>query len=296
MNKPHQKIVPHLWFDKEAAEAAEFYVSLFPDSKITGRTVLPGTPSGDAEIISFQLWGFRFMAISAGPYFIINQSISFHVYCGSDKEIERIYTALSEGGTILFPLGAYPWCRKYAWVQDRFGMTWQLDVDPVNSPQKIVPSLLFVNERVANVKPAMDYYTSVFPGSRILMEVPHNPEANLPESALNFAQYKLGGYLINSMSGPGQFNFDFNEAVSLMVYCENQDEIDYFWEKLSDDGQEQPCGWLKDRFGISWQVVPFEMDEMMQTTDKAQLERVMQAMMPMKKLDVQALSSAFRNI
>ena len=127
------------------------------------------------------------------------------------------------------------------------------------------------------------------------MEASHSPEAGVPEGSLIFAQYKLSGYLINSMSGPGQFDFDFNEAVSLMVYCENQGEIDYFWEKLSEGGQEQPCGWVKDRFGVSWQVVPSEMDEMMQSSDKAQLERVMQAMLPMKKLDAETLRTAYHN-
>jgi predicted 3-demethylubiquinone-9 3-methyltransferase (glyoxalase superfamily) len=127
------------------------------------------------------------------------------------------------------------------------------------------------------------------------MEAPHDPSANLPEGALIFAQYKLSGYLINSMSGPGSFDFDFNEAVSLMVYCENQQEIDYFWEKLTDGGQEQPCGWLKDRFGVSWQIVPYEMDEMMQTADKVQLNRVMKAMMPMMKLNLAILNTAFLN-
>lgn len=295
MNQHHQKIVPHLWFDREAQEAVHFYVSIFPDSAVTGKTVLSGTHSGDVDILAFELWGNSFMAISAGPLFRINQSISFHVYCGTDAEIERIYGALSEGGTVIFPLNSYPWSRKYAWVQDKFGMTWQLDVDPVNSPQKIVPSLLFLNEKVGWVKPAMEYYTSIFPNSGILMEAPHGPEANLPEGALIFAQYKLDGYLINSMSGPGQYDFDFNEAVSLMVYCDNQEEINYFWDKLSDGGQEQPCGWVKDRFGVSWQVIPVDMVGMMQTADKAQLDRVMEAMMPMMKLDLEALRKVYNN-
>jgi predicted 3-demethylubiquinone-9 3-methyltransferase (glyoxalase superfamily) len=150
-----QKIVPHLWYDKEAKEAAEFYASIFPDSKITSVTTLHDTPSGDADIVAFELFGQPFMAISAGPY------------------------------------------------------------------------------------------------------------------------------------------FKFNESVSFMVYCDTQEEIDYYWEKLSAVPESEQCGWLKDKYGLSWQIVSARMDEMLEKGTEEQVARVTQAFLPMKKLDIAALERAY---
>jgi predicted 3-demethylubiquinone-9 3-methyltransferase (glyoxalase superfamily) len=289
-----KNIVSHLWFDKEAVDAAKFYVSLFPDSKLSGITTIGGTPSGNVDILSFSLSGTEFMAINAGPMFKINKATSFFVYCGSDSVIEDFYSKLTEGGSVLMPLDKYDWSSKYAWVEDKYGVSWQLDVDPVNSPQKIVPALLFVNEKVLKVKEAVDFYASVFPESKILLEAPYDKSAGLPEDSLLFAQIKLSGHLFNLMSGPMKHDFDFNEAVSFMVYCDSQEEIDYYWEKLTAGGQEQPCGWVKDKFGVSWQVVPSEMEEMMATKNKEQLDRVTAAMLKMKKFDIEKLKKAFK--
>lgn len=150
-----QRIVPHFWYEKEAREAAEFYVSIFPDSKITNVTTLHDTPSGDTDVVSFQLFGQPFMAISAGPL------------------------------------------------------------------------------------------------------------------------------------------FKFNESVSFMVYCDSQEEIDRYWAKLSADPDAEQCGWLKDKFGLSWQIVSARMDEMLAKGTPEQVARVTQAFLPMKKLDLQKLEEAY---
>lgn len=155
MAEIRQKIVPHLWYDKEAKEAAEFYCSVFPDSKITNVTTLHDTPSGDADIISFTLSGQPFMAISAGPL------------------------------------------------------------------------------------------------------------------------------------------FKFNESISFMVYCDTQDEIDHYWNKLSAVPEAEQCGWLKDRFGLSWQIVPTAMEKMMADGDPERMTRVTQAFLKMKKFDVAELERAY---
>jgi predicted 3-demethylubiquinone-9 3-methyltransferase (glyoxalase superfamily) len=150
-----QKITPHLWYDKEAKEAAQFYCSVFPDSKITNVTTIHDTPSGDCDIVSFTLMGQDFMAISAGPL------------------------------------------------------------------------------------------------------------------------------------------FKFNEAISFMVHCDNQAEIDKYWSKLSADPKAEQCGWLKDKYGLSWQIVPAVMDKMMTSKDQEKVDRVVQAFLPMKKFDVAKLEKAF---
>ncbi len=150
-----QKITPHLWFDKEAKEAAEFYVSVFPDSRVTHMSTIHDTPSGDAEIVSFELAGQSFMAISAGPF------------------------------------------------------------------------------------------------------------------------------------------FKFSEAISFIVNCETQEEVDYYWEKLSAVPESEQCGWIKDKYGLSWQIVPEVMDEFMSDPDPDKVARVVQAMLQMKKLDIATLRQAY---
>ncbi|MDR3643085.1 MAG: VOC family protein [Candidatus Doudnabacteria bacterium] len=152
-----EKITPHLWFDKEAAVAAEYYVSVFPNSKITHKSVIKNTPSGDCDILSFELNGQAFMAISAGPF------------------------------------------------------------------------------------------------------------------------------------------FKFNESVSFMVPCEDQNEIDYYWEKLSADPKAEQCGWCKDKFGLSWQIVPTAMNRMMSTGTPEQIDRVTRTFLKMKKFDIKQLENAFNN-
>jgi predicted 3-demethylubiquinone-9 3-methyltransferase (glyoxalase superfamily) len=149
------KIVPHLWYDTQAKEAAEFYCSVFPDSRIDQVTTIHDTPSGDCDVVSFTLAGQPFMAISAGPL------------------------------------------------------------------------------------------------------------------------------------------FKFNESISFMVRCETQEEIDYYWGKLSAVPAAEQCGWLKDKFGLSWQVVPAEMDRMMADKDARKVARVVQAFLPMKKFDLAALRRAY---
>lgn len=149
-----KKIVPHLWYDKEAKAAAEYYVSVFPNSKINNITTLHDTPSGDADVVSFELNGQPFMAISAGPY------------------------------------------------------------------------------------------------------------------------------------------FKFNEAVSFIVNCEDQKEIDYYWEKLSAVPEAEQCGWCKDKFGLSWQIVPTAMGEMMSQKDPEKMKRVTQAFLKMKKFNIEDLKKA----
>ncbi len=294
---PRHKIVPHLWFDKEAKKAAQFYTSLFPNSAITNITTISETPSGNVDIVNFNLSGIDFMAINAGPMFKINPSISFYVYCGSNEEIDRLYKRLIENGSALMPLDKYPWSEKYAWVQDKFGLSWQLDIDNINSEQKILPSFLFVNEKSGKVKEAIEFYNSIFPNSKILFESPFDKSAGVPDGTLLFAQFSLNGYLFNSMSGGNmKHEYDFNEALSLMVYCKDQQEINHYWEKLTAGGTEQPCGWVKDKFGVSWQIVPEEMETMMRTKDKEQLERLTQAFFKMTKFDLEELRKVYNGI
>lgn len=297
-----QKITPNLWFDKSAEEAVNFYTSLFPNSKINSTSRFGkegfehhGMPEGTVMTISFELEGQNFVALNGGPIFKINESISLFVYCESDDKIEFLYEQLSNGGSILMPLDKYDWSPKYAWVKDKFGVSWQLDVDKMKSPQKILPALLFVNDKFDRIKEAITFYSSIFNNSKILMEVPNNNDEITSKGVVQFAQFRLADYLLNAMSSNLKHEFDFNEAISFIVNCENQEEVDYYWGKLSEGGDPnaQMCGWLKDKYGVSWQVVPTRLTEMLNDEDKEKSGRVMNELLNMKKLDLSVLQKAF---
>jgi predicted 3-demethylubiquinone-9 3-methyltransferase (glyoxalase superfamily) len=292
-----KKIVPHLWFDKEAKEAAAFYTSLFDNSKITSTSTITNTPSGDTDIVSFELAGEPYMAISAGPYFKFTPATSFTVNCDTTEEVDALWAKLSPGGTVRMPLDKYPFSERYGWTDDKYGLSWQLiRTSPEGEKRpKIVPSLLFVNAKYGKAEEAINFYLSVFKPSELgaLMKYGPAQEPN-KEGAVMYADFKLHDKWFAAMDGGGEHAFDFNEAMSFIVNCDTQEEIDYYWEKLSAVPESEQCGWLKDKFGVSWQIVPSAMSEMMETKDKAALDRVTQAFLKMKKFDIAELQKAFK--
>jgi Uncharacterized protein conserved in bacteria len=290
-----QKIVPHLWYDKEAKEAALLYISLFEQSKLTKTTVIENTPSGDAEIVSFELAGQQFQAISAGPYFKFNPSISLMIACDSIEEVNTKWKALSEGGQELMPLGEYPFSKWYCWIQDRYGLSWQLMlVEDGQKAQKITPCFLFSKEVCGKAEEAVKYYTEVFQNSEIeLISRYGEGEASSPKAKINYASFKLNGTAFSAMDNGFDAEYGFNEAFSIILNCENQEEIDYFWDKLSAVPEAEECGWAKDKFGVSWQIVPKIMNEMLSSGDKEKMQRVTEAFLKMKKFDIAALEKAY---
>lgn len=289
-----QKIVPHLWYDKEAKEAANFYVSLFEDSKIVSVNVLENTPSGDAEFVTFQLAGQEFKAISAGPYFQFNPSISLMVACESEDEVTVKWNALIEGGTELMPLGEYPFNQRYGWVQDRYGLSWQLMlIENHQSAQKITPNLLFSGESCGKTEEALKFYTNLFADSAIELISKYSPgEAKAPNAKINYAAFKLEGMNFSAMDNGMDVDYNFNEAFSFIINCKDQDEIDTFWDQLSAVPEAEQCGWVKDKFGVSWQIVPDYMDAFMRTGSKEEIQKVQQQLFKMKKIEIATLEKA----
>ncbi|MDF2592369.1 MAG: hypothetical protein K0S75_1835 [Clostridia bacterium] len=289
-----QRIVPHLWYDKEAKEAATFYISLFDQSKLLNVSVIGDTPSGDTEIVNFELAGQKFAAISAGPYFKLNPSISLMVACDSAEEVNRIWAALSEDGMEMMPLGEYPFSKWYGWIQDRYGLSWQLMlVDGGQTTQKITPHLLFSNAVCGKTEEAMRYYSEVFEDSGVgLISRYGEGEAISSMAKVNYAAFKLGGMAFSAADNAYDADFNFNEAFSLIVNCEDQREIDYFWDRLSAVPEAEQCGWIKDKFGVSWQIVPSNFDEVLLNGSKDEIQRVTEAFLKMKKFDLEALERA----
>lgn len=298
-----QRITPHLWFDKEAKEAAEWYCSVFPDSSIASCVTLHDTPSGDSDLVSFTIWGHPFMAISAGPVFQLNPSISFIVNYDPSRienareRLDEAWSKLSEGGSALMPLGEYPFSARYGWIMDKYGVSWQLMLtDPEGEPRpEIIPSLMFVGDNCGKAKEAREFYLSVFrhAGPGFLYRYGPGQEPNRPETVM-FSDFMLENTWFSAMDSALEHAFTFNEAISLLVHCQTQEEIDYYWEKLSAVPEAEQCGWLKDKYGVSWQISPIVLDQMMTEGTPEQRNRVTQAFLKMKKFNIAALQEAYR--
>lgn len=276
-------IYPCLWFDGKAKEAADFYCSVFDDSVIT---------SENQMVVTFESSGQKFMCLNGGPGFTINPSISFYVICKTEKEIDRIHKSLMDGGSELMPLGKYEWSEKYVWLQDKFGVNWQFSyggMEKIN--QKISILLMFTGEKAGKAETAINFYTSVF-GSRsdIIGIARYTKNDNDIEGTIKHAEFRLGDQAFMAIDSSYMHQFGFNEGVSIVVECETQEEIDYFWDKLTESGEEVQCGWLKDRFGVSWQIVPSVLSSLM--NDPSRSERVVSAFLKMKKFEIEKLLKA----
>lgn len=299
-----QKIVPHLWFDDQAGEAAEFYTQTFPNSRVTLRQLVKDTPSGDAEQVAFTLNDHDFMAISAGPYFKVNPSISFLVHFDPNRDrqarenLDELWAKLIDGGQALMELAAYSFSQRYGWVRDKFGVSWQLILtDPAAEARPfIVPSIMFAGVNAGKAQAARDFYISVFPDSHLGTTSPYRPgEAPDEVSKIAYEDFQLTGQWFAAMDGGRDLHaFQLNEAVSFIVNCHDQTEIDELWSKLSAVPEAEQCGWLKDQFGVSWQVVPTALGEMMTNGSPEQVQRVTAAFLRMKKFDIAELEQAYQ--
>lgn len=304
MKNRNQKIVPNLWFDNNAEEAVKFYTSLFPGSGVNSETRYPeagqevhGQQPGSVMIMDFHLFGYKLTALNGGADFKFNPSISLFVLSQSEKEIGELWEELQVGGKVLMPLDSYEWSEKYAWVEDRFGLNWQLMLEPESTTsQKIVPMLFFTGQKHGKAEEAIKFYTSVFENSKIerILKYGETDRNEYALGSVKFAQFELEDETFMAMDSGMENDFPFNEAVSFIVNCKDQNEIDRFWEKLSAGGgaQAQQCGWLKDKFGVSWQVVPEEIGKIMNNPDKEKTNRAMEALLRMKKIDLEILKNA----
>lgn len=296
---PNTPIVACLWFDDQAEAAAQFYTATFPGGRTTGVSRYPeamvnptGRPPGSVLTVEFEVAGRRFTALNGGPLFTINPSVSFFVHAPTAGEADRLFAVLADGGQVLMPIDAYPWSERYGWVQDRYGVSWQV-ITGHRAPEGsvVVPCLMFCGTRAGRAQEAMNAYTAAFPGSRIA-DVARYEAGEGPVDWVKHGRFVLAGQDVVAMDSHIEHGFAFNEAVSLQVMCDGQVEIDRFWTTLSEGGEQGPCGWLKDRFGLSWQVVPADLAQWMATEDAAARDRAFQAMMRMGKPDVAALRAA----
>jgi predicted 3-demethylubiquinone-9 3-methyltransferase (glyoxalase superfamily) len=290
-----QKITPFLWFDNNAEEAVKFYTEAFANSKIltTSRyneasANAAGQPEGSLMTAEFELNKQKFVALNGGPVFRFTQAISFFVSCETEKEVDDLWEKLAEGNqTIFWPLQRYAWSEKYGWLTDKFGLSWQLTL--AKAPLKIAPFLMFDGDQLGKAEDAMKFYISIFNNSNIESIHRYGAENKNSEAQIVHAEFKLLSQQFMAMDSGMPNNINFNESISFVVSCKDQKEVDYYWDNLSKEGdpKAQMCGWLKDNYGISWQIVPDAFVEMMKDSKKS--KNAVEAVLKMKKIIIKDL-------
>jgi len=277
------KLYPCLWFDGTAKQAADLYAAAFGNTVIT---------ADNSMVVMFEIDGCKIMGLNGGPMFKPNASISLFAMFESESAIDAAWGKLSEGGFALMPLNKYPWSDKYGWVQDKFGVSWQVMLaKPGMMEQKIIPAFMFTQGVAGKAEEAMQFYTSLFPNSSIKEISRYEKGEGDVEGTVKHGRFLLNGQLFVAMDSSMAHAFTFSEGVSISVNCDTQEEIDRYWNELTaNGGQESMCGWLKDKYGVSWQIVPAVLGSLM--ADPAKGQRVMQALMKMKKLEIEKLVKA----
>ena len=278
-----EKITPCLWFNNQAKEAAGLYCSVFANAKITSQSPI---------VTGIDVAGQSITLLDGGPMYKPNPSISFFYVCETTEELDRIWNAFGKEGTVLMALDKYPWSEKYGWINDKFGVSWQLALGNLSDTgQKITACFLFAGKQYGRVDEAIAHYSSIFKNTTIdgILRYGAN-ELPDKEGMVKHAQLNVNGQKLMLMESAQAHTFTFSEGISLTIHCDTQAEIDYYWEKLTESGEESMCGWLKDKFGVSWQIIPTILSKIMSDPSKA--GKAAQAFMAMRKLNIEQIVQA----
>lgn len=297
-----QKIVPNIWCNRNAEQAANFYEEAFTaanlkaSSKVEGRYPEEGLLdfqkefAGQPVTITVTIEGTDLTLINAGDEFRPNPGLSFMLnfdplmFDGSEdkarESLEALWAKLKENGKELMPLGEYPFSKYYGWVEDEFGVNWQLILtNPEGDPRPfIVPSIMFDGDAQDRAAEAADFYVSQFEDAEVGNKHQYGETTGKASAeALAFGEFRIGDqWFVVMDNGSGQDHGI--DGVSLLVSCKDQQEIDRLWDAMSAVPEMEQCGWLKDKFGVAWQIVPENMEELMQRPN------AYEHMMQMKKL------------
>jgi predicted 3-demethylubiquinone-9 3-methyltransferase (glyoxalase superfamily) len=278
-----EQITPCLWFNGQAQEAAALYTSVFNNSKITAQSPI---------VTAISVSGQSITLLDGGPMYQPNASISFYYICEDVKEFDRIWSAFIEEGTVLMPADKYPWGEKYGWVNDKYHISWQIALGKLSDVgQRITPCMMFTGKQYGRVDEAIEHYSSIFKDPKVdgILRYGAN-ESPDKEGKVKHAQIGFNGQKFMLMESAAEHAFTFSEGISLTIHCETQEEIDHYWNSLTEGGAESMCGWLKDKFGVSWQIVPTILSDIM--SDSAKAGKAAQAFMAMRKLNIEQIVQA----
>ena len=277
---PH-KITPMIRCTADGQSQAEHYCTIFQDAKIT---------KTNPVVTTFEIYGQSLATINGweNDNARLNPSISFSLWITDADESKRIRDLLSDGGSVMMPFQSYDRSPAYGWCNDKYGVSRQVMYDnrPESKTNMLVPSLMYVGANNGKTAEAMEFYTSIFPGSKIDFTRPYGENAMGENPAhLNHAEFKLVHQQFIAMDSWLDHKFTFNDGISLSVSCADQAEVDTYRNALiADWGEEVQCGRCKDKYGVSRQIVPIALWEALFQADTVASKYAMDAMLKMKKI------------
>ena len=284
-----QQIVPNIWCRRNAQQMGEFYSSILPEARAQIASRYPSTGlaefqhgfEGEPLTVALHIGEYEIVLINAGDEFRPGPALSFMLnfdpaMFGEDEAAARaqlgnIWRELADGGTERMPLGEYPFSKRYGWVEDRFGVNWQLMLtNPEGEPRPfVIPALMFNGREHSVAAEATDFYVSLFAGvpggaAAANRQVYGERTGTAGPESLAFGEFRVGDQWFMASDNGSGVDHAFSCGVSLEVRCAGQYEIDRLWSALSNNAHAEQCGWAEDRFGVAWQIVPDNMDELMQ--------------------------------
>lgn len=277
-----QTIVPHIWINRVADEAADFYVSALPDASVVEKETYPTEEkdlldfqkefAGRTLAVELEVSGYRLVLINAGDEFAPTPAISFFLNfdpgerADAHEALTRTWEKLIVGGQVLMELGDYPFSPHYGWVMDKYGVNWQLMLtNPEGEPRPfIIPDLMFCGPAQNKAREAVDFYLSVFPDAELGDRAHYDrAEGSVTTDSVIFSDFQIRGGWLSAMDSAVEQPFTFSPGISLLVNTRDQAELDRIWNELSAVPEAEQCGWLQDKYGVSWQIVPHNLNELL---------------------------------
>ncbi len=277
-----QELGTCLWFDQKAKEAFLFYKNVFKEVELISENPLA---------VVYKIFGRRFMHLNGGPGYVINPSISFFISATNQEELESIWNELVIDGKVMMPLNKYPWSEQYGWCSDQYGVSWQLMLGH-HSSCKIMPHLMFIGNNAGKANEAINFYTSIFENSKEIQISKYEEEDADITGYIKYAQFELNRQPFGALDSSANHAFNFNEAVSFVITVDTQEEIDYYWNNFLDGGIAGKCGWMKDKYGVSWQIVPTILGKLMTNPETA--PKATYAFLQMSKFIIADLENAVK--
>lgn len=284
------KFTTCLWFNGDAAEAASLYTDIFEEGVLKDRSNYVDDehmPKGSVMTVMFKLGDQAFFGLNGGPDFTFTPAISFFVDCETEEQMQHLWDNLGKNGKVLMPVEEYPFSKKFGWIEDRFGVSWQLNLTGIK--QQISPALMFCNDVFGKAEEAMNHWMTIF-GNGKVETIQKNEDDSVSQSI-----FTVQGQTFRVMDSDYKHDFGFSMATSFCFDCKDQEEIDRVWAAVTENGKEWPCGWMEDQYGVCWQIANRNMGKFLDNSDPERANRVMQALYKMKKIDLSLLQKAYDN-
>lgn len=276
------------WLNKTIDDALALYQDAFSTFVVESATRMPNSEQTLVAMVS--VYGTSFQLLDGGPQYVPHHGLSLMVKFTDPEELTHAFTTLSAHGTVMMDLDSYPHSELYAWVADPFGVSWQLMLvqDKGSEAPSLTPCLMFGGANQDYAARALDHYVASFSSNPRTEDSHLSVKVMYPDAPdrVMFAHVELGSSELSAMDSAVEQSLEHTAGSSLVVLCEDQQEIDHFWDALCTNEKDSQCGWCVDQFGIHWQVIPHNLGELLSTPEANVAFR------QMKKLDINALKQA----